>query len=196
MPAPRFPAVVVGCDHGAFDMKEDLKKHIEAAGATVVDVGCHEPTRCDYPDLAQKVVAAHVEREGKEANSTLAILGGTRTVIWVAILAGYGGLAEDDFACERPPFFIGQLAGWATTNVAPSPLRLLHLMLKGCRLLAFRRGTLAACHCTPKIALKGKVSHGAKWAQMTRTVSPDLNRAVRQRHRHLHRGDGGMLKTF
>ena len=46
--------ISIACDHGAFDMKEAVKAHLEAKGFEVVDFGC------DYPDMiapAAKAVA-------------------------------------------------------------------------------------------------------------------------------------------
>ena len=45
-------AVVIGSDHGGFDLKVQLVEHLKSKGITVKDVGCHSATRCDYPDIA------------------------------------------------------------------------------------------------------------------------------------------------
>lgn len=47
----------IGCDHGGFDMKEELKKRLEAAGHTVVDKGIESLSEVDYPDVAEAVAA-------------------------------------------------------------------------------------------------------------------------------------------
>ena len=44
--------IALGCDHGAFDLKEALKKHLDARGLAYKDYGCFDKTSCDYPDLA------------------------------------------------------------------------------------------------------------------------------------------------
>ena len=41
--------VSIGCDHGGYDLKEEIKKHIIERGIEVVDVGCDKKERCDYP---------------------------------------------------------------------------------------------------------------------------------------------------
>ena len=41
--------ISIACDHGAFDMKEAVKAHLEAKGFEVVDFGCHSLASCDYP---------------------------------------------------------------------------------------------------------------------------------------------------
>lgn len=50
--------VAFGSDHGGFQLKETLKKHAEALGYKVVDVGTHDEKPCDYPDLAYAVALA------------------------------------------------------------------------------------------------------------------------------------------
>ena len=53
--------IALGCDHGAFDLKEALKKHLDARGLAYRDYGCFDKTSCDYPDyaaLAARAVAS------------------------------------------------------------------------------------------------------------------------------------------
>ena len=42
----------IGCDHAAFDEKEQLKNYLVDKGYEIGDVGTHENERCDYPDFA------------------------------------------------------------------------------------------------------------------------------------------------
>lgn len=46
--------VVIGSDHGGFELKEVLKKHLEEKGFCVTDVGCYDAASVDYPDIAEK----------------------------------------------------------------------------------------------------------------------------------------------
>ena len=41
--------VSIGCDHGGYDLKEEIKKHLIERGIEVVDVGCDRKERCGYP---------------------------------------------------------------------------------------------------------------------------------------------------
>ena len=53
--------IALACDHGAFDLKEALKKHLEAKGHTCKDFGTYSKDSCDYSDFAApaaKAVAA------------------------------------------------------------------------------------------------------------------------------------------
>ena len=43
--------ISVACDHGALDLKNAVKVHLETKGIEVVDFGCHTLESCDYPDM-------------------------------------------------------------------------------------------------------------------------------------------------
>jgi len=46
-------ALFIGSDHGGFAMKEVVKKHLAGKNcASVIDVGCFDESRVDYPDIA------------------------------------------------------------------------------------------------------------------------------------------------
>ena len=47
--------VVLGCDHGGFDLKEILKDYIAELGHDVRDVGTYTKNPVDYPDFAHEV---------------------------------------------------------------------------------------------------------------------------------------------
>ena len=50
--------IALGCDHGAFDLKEALKKHLDKRGIAYKDFGCPDKTSCDYPDYAAAAARA------------------------------------------------------------------------------------------------------------------------------------------
>lgn len=53
--------IAIGCDHGAFTLKNKVVSHLEKKGYTVKDCGCFNPGSCDYPDTcgaAAKTVAS------------------------------------------------------------------------------------------------------------------------------------------
>lgn len=56
--------IAIGADHAGFEMKEELKRDIEAAGHDVLDLGAHtyEPLD-DYPDFAAAVAKAVTSQE-------------------------------------------------------------------------------------------------------------------------------------
>lgn len=41
--------IAIASDHGGYDLKETIKKHLEAAGYECKDFGCYEKKSCDYP---------------------------------------------------------------------------------------------------------------------------------------------------
>lgn len=47
-------AVVIGSDHGGFELKQALKEHLISNGFEVLDVGCYDTNSVDYPDIAEK----------------------------------------------------------------------------------------------------------------------------------------------
>jgi glycine hydroxymethyltransferase len=55
-PNARTAAVAIGADHGGFEMKETLKKHLQQRGVTIADFGAQSKQPSDdYPDFAQAV---------------------------------------------------------------------------------------------------------------------------------------------
>lgn len=44
--------IALACDHGAFDLKQAIMKHLDKRGLAYKDFGCFDKTSCDYPDFA------------------------------------------------------------------------------------------------------------------------------------------------
>jgi RpiB/LacA/LacB family sugar-phosphate isomerase len=60
--AGRIGTIALGADHGGYDLKEALKRHLQERGISVADFGANSKEPTDYPDYAQPVaqsVAAH-----------------------------------------------------------------------------------------------------------------------------------------
>ncbi len=55
--------IAMGCDHGGFDLKEDIKAFLTEQGHEVEDFGCYGKESCDYPEFAE--AAARAVAEGK-----------------------------------------------------------------------------------------------------------------------------------
>ncbi len=53
--------IIIGADHGGFELKESLKKYLEDKGLTVEDKGCYSKDSVDYPQIAQDVCKATLE---------------------------------------------------------------------------------------------------------------------------------------
>jgi len=61
--------IVMGCDHAAYEMKEQLKAHLLKNGHAVEDVGACGTESVDYPDYGKKV--ASLVSEGRYARGVL-----------------------------------------------------------------------------------------------------------------------------
>jgi ribose 5-phosphate isomerase B len=48
-------AILIGADHGGFQLKECLKLYLEKKGFQVKDIGAYSQERCDYPHFAALV---------------------------------------------------------------------------------------------------------------------------------------------
>ncbi|WP_425538563.1 ribose 5-phosphate isomerase B [Microaceticoccus formicicus] len=62
----------IAADHGGYDLKEQIKKHVEAKGIEIIDYGTHSLESVDYPDYAYKLTTAVL---GKEVDLGIAICG-------------------------------------------------------------------------------------------------------------------------
>ena len=45
--------IVIGCDHGGLELKNDIIKHLEKRCVEVTDVGTYTSESCNYPDYAR-----------------------------------------------------------------------------------------------------------------------------------------------
>ena len=48
--------VAIGCDHAAYEAKEEVKVYLEDNGHEVIDMGCHSLESTHYPIYAKAVV--------------------------------------------------------------------------------------------------------------------------------------------
>ena len=48
--------IAIGSDHGAFELKEAIIKHLEHKKITILNCGTDSTESVDYPDIADKVV--------------------------------------------------------------------------------------------------------------------------------------------
>ncbi len=45
--------IVLAADHGGYNLKEEVKKHLEKNGVEFIDIGTHSTDSVDYPDIAK-----------------------------------------------------------------------------------------------------------------------------------------------
>jgi len=50
--------IALGCDHGGYDLKQEVIKHLEARGLAYKDFGCYSEESCDYPIYGQAAAKA------------------------------------------------------------------------------------------------------------------------------------------
>lgn len=55
--------IAVACDHGGFELKGEIIKHLEERGTKYIDFGTYTPESCDYPDFAKKACDAVISGE-------------------------------------------------------------------------------------------------------------------------------------
>ncbi len=54
--------IAIGSDHGGYELKQEVMKHLEARGFEFKDYGCYDRKSCDYPEIAHTV--AHAVADG------------------------------------------------------------------------------------------------------------------------------------
>ena len=50
--------IAIGCDHGAVELKDAVKAHLEQKGYEVRDFGTYTTASCDYPEFAAAAARA------------------------------------------------------------------------------------------------------------------------------------------
>lgn len=55
--------IALGSDHGGFELKEKVKKHLEEKGIVCRDFGCPDKSSCDYPVFGRAAAEAVASRE-------------------------------------------------------------------------------------------------------------------------------------
>ena len=69
--------IALACDHGAFDLKHAIMKHLDEKGLAYKDFGCYDKTSCDYPDFAgpaaKAVASGECDRVSITANKVRGI---------------------------------------------------------------------------------------------------------------------------
>lgn len=61
--------LAIGSDHGGYELKEEIKRHLDARGVAYKDFGCHSTASVDYPTVATEV--GHAVAGGEYARGLL-----------------------------------------------------------------------------------------------------------------------------
>lgn len=98
--------VILGADHGGYQLKQQIFHHLRAQGVICVDVGCDKPLSCDYPDYAALVaeqVLAGLEEPQSPAQKLGILVCGTGIGISIAankIKGVRAALCHDSFSAR------------------------------------------------------------------------------------------------
>ncbi|MCP5382174.1 MAG: ribose 5-phosphate isomerase B [Kordiimonadaceae bacterium] len=57
--------IAIASDHGGYDLKEILKTELEHLGYGILDLGCYNNDSVDYPDYADKMAAALLNKSAE-----------------------------------------------------------------------------------------------------------------------------------
>ncbi len=55
--------IAIACDHGAYTLKEVLKRHLDSRGLEYRDFGTYSTESCDYPDFVAPAAKAVADGE-------------------------------------------------------------------------------------------------------------------------------------
>ena len=55
--------IALGCDHGGYELKQEIKKYLDEKGIEYKDYGCDSLDSVDYPIYAKKVAHAILDGE-------------------------------------------------------------------------------------------------------------------------------------
>ena len=45
--------IALGCDHGGYELMQEVKAYLDKKGYAYKDFGCYDKTSCDYPVFAK-----------------------------------------------------------------------------------------------------------------------------------------------
>ena len=57
--------IIIGSDHGGFNLKANIIEHLKKLGYEVLDMGCYNTGSCDYPIIAKGVAEKVLETDGR-----------------------------------------------------------------------------------------------------------------------------------
>jgi len=55
--------IAIGCDHGGYKLKEEIKKYLDEKEIKYKDFGCMNEERVDYPNIAKEVAKCVQEKK-------------------------------------------------------------------------------------------------------------------------------------
>ncbi len=67
--------IILASDHGGFELKEDIKKHLSKSNIKNIDVGTHSSESVDYPDIAVALADKYKEIKVNDESYMIAFCG-------------------------------------------------------------------------------------------------------------------------
>ena len=58
--------ITIGCDHGGYQLKQEIIKYLEEQNIAYKDYGCYDEASVDYPVYAKKVANAVASKEAEK----------------------------------------------------------------------------------------------------------------------------------
>lgn len=58
-------SIIIGSDHGGFNLKQAIIEHLKNKGLDVEDLGCYNTDSCDYPVIAKAVSEKVLENSSR-----------------------------------------------------------------------------------------------------------------------------------
>ncbi len=90
----------VACDHGGFELKEELKPFLKSLGAVPIDMGTFSGESVDYPDFGV-LVAEKVSRGELERGILICGTGIGMCIAANKVPGAYAALCSDPYSTER-----------------------------------------------------------------------------------------------
>lgn len=56
-------SIALGCDHGGYELKQEVVKYLEGRGIPYKDFGCKDTKSCDYPEFGSAAAKAVAKGE-------------------------------------------------------------------------------------------------------------------------------------
>lgn len=91
--------IVIGSDHGGYELKNELVKFIQDEGHTIIDLGTHSKESCDYPIIGFEV--AKMVGDGKADRGVLICKTGVGMVVVANKVHGVRAAACYDAAMAK-----------------------------------------------------------------------------------------------
>ena len=111
--------ITIAADHAGYALKENIKKHLEHQGFTVIDLGTHSSESSDYPDYAHPLAVSVEQKEsdfgislcgsGNGINMTVNKHQGIRSALcWNVEIAELARRHNNANVCALPARFISE----------------------------------------------------------------------------------------